>query len=466
MPKCDLTIRIDDPRPVYRGGERIRGFIDVDASSDVRCKSLNVSARWFTSGRGNTDRDSGSVTNLYTGEIAANERKSFPFELDAPMWPPTYDGHHIHVHHELYATMDIPWAFDPKATHALTMLPQASPIADPDPDSATSKTCGVLFIGFVAIIALVGSAIAQTPLPIIIAAAVGSVIGLLVYVFGVMPSRRLGGVDLDLAGRTSAGLPITGSIAFKPPAKRKFGPIEVTVVGKERAVRGSGTKKTTHHHTVFQCEHVVHQGGTAAANVPMRIPFEIPIDEAAPPTLKLKNNQINYQLKLRIDLPGFPDYRVSREVVVDPLHIDYSARTDVPPTHGPPDLDAILTPADDPPASTGVTFAELITHLQTNRHNDDARRQLVDAVTGMTLDFAAEIERRLLYTGDDPHVDDDHYAVWARAAEPDGSRQGLILYVPHALGDDLERPRRDAFRGRGVVLGYDTRHDRLKIKLV
>ena len=73
------------------------------------------------------------------------------------------------------------------------------------------------------------------------------------------------------------------------------------------------------------------------------------------------------------------------------------------------------------------------------------------------------VERRLLYAGDDdPHLYKDGYAIWAHYPDP---ALPMVIYVPHELADEFEQIGRDAWSGRGTIVGWDRRHGRLQVKL-
>ncbi len=88
---------------------------------------------------------------------------------------------------------------------------------------------------------------------------------------------------------------------------------------------------------------------------------------------------------------------------------------------------------------------------------------LVEAVSGLTFQIEAFVERRLLYSGEeDPHLYEDGYAVWAHHTEPP---LPMVFYVPHELADEFEQVGRDRWSGRGTIVGWDHQHRRLQVKL-
>ena len=117
----------------------------------------------------------------------------------------------------------------------------------------------------------------------------------------------------------------------------------------------------------------------------------------------------------------------------------------------------------DSTADGGITFAETAEHIWSVRDDVEQVETLVDAVSGLTFQLEAFVERRLLYSGDeDPHVYEDGYAVWAHHTEPP---LPMVLYVPHELADEFEQIGRDKWAGRGTIVGWDNAHRRLQIKL-
>ena len=88
---------------------------------------------------------------------------------------------------------------------------------------------------------------------------------------------------------------------------------------------------------------------------------------------------------------------------------------------------------------------------------------LAEAVSGLGFEMEAIVERRLLYSGEeDPHLYPDGYAVWAHHSDPP---LPMVLYVPHELADEFENIGRDLWRGRGTIVGWDSRHGRLQVQI-
>ncbi len=122
-----------------------------------------------------------------------------------------------------------------------------------------------------------------------------------------------------------------------------------------------------------------------------------------------------------------------------------------------------LTDSIPEPASTELTFHETAGHLAAVRGNREQLGALVEAVTGLSFEITARVERRLLYSGDDdPHVYKDGYAVWAYYPDP---KLPMVLYVPHDLADEFEQIGTEQWQGRGTIVGWDSLHERLQVKI-
>jgi hypothetical protein len=180
----------------------------------------------------------------------------------------------------------------------------------------------------------------------------------------------------------------------------------------------------------------------------------------------LDDNSLVWSATLRVDIPRWPDWVQEVPLRVVPSgeaadvmeaaigQLDSAPHLDAAPSHD-------RSPAGQP--DQGITFQETASHLWAMRSDRDQVETLAEAVTGLTFDLEAVIERRLLYAGeDDPHVYEDGYAVWAHYTGPE---LPMVLYVPHELADDFEQLGRDVWKGRGTIVGWDGVHGRLQIKL-
>lgn len=468
MAKCDLSIELDDPNRIYSGGDKITGTLHVLADADVKCKGLEVTSGWRTHGRGNVARGSAETATLFVGEWTAGQRESYRFELQIADWPPSYHGSYINIDHYIDARAKIPWAFDPKASAEFMMRPTAG--LDPDKLAQATQVSGCVG-GAVAIVAfgmaLVGIGVvgAMMVANLFFGIVAGLVIVPIVGFFiarKVLPKWLLGEVQAELiTPQVAPGGRIQARLAFQPRRRVVLNSISAELNGTEVCVSGSGSNRTTHRNSFFSDHHELEGASTLQAGDRKEFNFEIPLPNDVPYSFDLDDNDLNWTVDLRVDIPRWPDWTKSLKLLVSP------DGQGPPPSNGEDQraLEPVAgsTPFAGPPADE-ITFAETATHLWEVRDDVDQVDLLVQAVTGMTFEIDTFVERRLLYSGDeDPHLYRDGYAVWARHSEPP---LPLVLYIPHELGDEFEQAGRGLWRCRGEIVGWDHQHRRLQIKVL
>ena len=162
---------------------------------------------------------------------------------------------------------------------------------------------------------------------------------------------------------------------------------------------------------------------------------------------------------LRVDIPRWPDWIKNLKVSVVP-----SGRTvDEEPHLTPSGAAEVSGPTEALTAEGEITFAETAGHLWEVRNDRSQSELLADAVTGLSFALEADIERRLLYVGDNaPTGHRDGVAVWAHYPEPP---LPLVLFVPKPLAADFEQLHNGRWRGRATVVGWDSQHRRLQLQL-
>lgn len=469
MAKCELSVQLDEPERIYRGGEKIRGRVHVQANKNVRCNSLRVYTKWATHGRGNVASESDSGVTLYEGELSAGEVVDQAFELTTPSWPPTYSGKHFSIDHYVEATVDIPWAFDPKTKTRFELAASGEAATSSIPATASSRAVGIIVCSFILGIASFIS-IMIGPLVIMIFGFVAACVAVVCFCFWVLPAWAIGKIDVQSTEVVAAGSILDAQLVIKPKTSRRTGALTATLIGNETTVEGSGSNSKTYSHVIAKETISLVDQLNLSAGVRQDFPLEIKIPSHWPASVKLGDNSISYQLKFEIDIARWPNWRSSRRLTILPPRLNDVADDGANVSASPDMVVAQMSHAKESDGRTSdlsvtqepasITFDETVGHIYHARHNEADQKSLVEAVTGMTFDFSAIIDRRLLYAGDDPHVGRDQYAVWAHAIDP---KLPLTLYVDHELGDDLEQAGRDPWHGRGTILGWDARHDRLRI---
>lgn len=95
------------------GGE-IAGRVRVSAQQNVGCRGIHVEVGWRTEGRGDTDSEALLNKTVHSGEFPAGQQE-FPFRLQLPAGPISYDGKYIKIVWYAQARIDLAWKRDPKA---------------------------------------------------------------------------------------------------------------------------------------------------------------------------------------------------------------------------------------------------------------------------------------------------------------------------------------------------------------
>ena len=463
MAKCDLSIQLDDSKALHPGGGKITGVVHVDVDKDVNCKGLEVKSVWKTHGRGNVASGDAEVQTLFTGEWRAGEKKEYRFELAIAQWPPSYHGHYLNVDHYVEARAKIPWAFDPKASAPFLMRPTCGADGAAITHNATelSGTAAAVVTTIVLGVILVFSVVFFSAMgwwgliPIGLMSSLGGGF----WFFKVfLPKFALGDIQCELEQETySPGDTVTGYLKIRPKKNVSINGITLNFVAKEQCVSGSGSNRTTHTNEFFEQSETLQEATVLQAGQENTFPISVQLPDDAPYSIDLTDNDVIWSTDLRVDIPRWPDWTKQLKITVLP-----SGKEDT----GLPKPETAAAQATSPEPSGGrgaITFAETAGHLWDVRDDVEQVDALVDAVSGLTMDLEAFVERRLLYSGaEDPHVYEDGYAVWAHHTEPPLK---LVLYVPHELADEFEQTGRDKWKGRGTIVGWDHDHRRLQIKL-
>jgi hypothetical protein len=230
---------------------------------------------------------------------------------------------------------------------------------------------------------------------------------------------------------------------------------------REQCVSGSGSNRTTHNHIFFEQLETLQEATTLRAGDEHRFPLSVQLPENAPHSIDLNDNDLIWSATLRVDIPRWPDWVKEIPLLVVPSGEPVEIQVSRPEQSSP---QAVAAPQQNEATDGGITFAETASHLWGLRGDREQLETLVEAVSGLTFNLEAVIERRLLYGGDeDPHLYKDGYAVWAHFTDPE---LRLVLYVPHELGDEFEQAQRGVWSGRGTVVGWDSLHGRLQVKLL
>jgi hypothetical protein len=478
MAKCGLSIELEQGEPVLRGGDKVRGHVRVDADADVRCRSITVYAGWRTRGKGNVAQELGPTVRLFSGDLVAGQSMRFPFEVETMRWPPSISGYQFSVEHFIETTADIPWAFDPKVSTPIYVLPGETRETDfPKPiDLGKYPQIAVAIVfslmGMVTLLIMLG------PNPILLAIAP---IGIMLVILGLMltfkwlPQMYVGQVTYELKPeRLSPGQPLVGSFSIRPSRTIKPEYIRLRITATETCVSGSGSSAKTHRHELFQRDILLADHPELVAEKTVRYEINTHLPPVAAYSIKLTSNELQWLTELRVGIPGLVDWRDRRVLTVVPPSdpritarlgraLDAARFGDSPmATQSFGDYDSGVS-SDAVIGDTTITFDETVGHIWSVRDQPDQIEMLVDAVIGLPMSISARIQQRFLCgDSDDPEITPDEHLVWA---EYDSPPLLLSLYVPQSLGDDLEQADAAIWQGQGEIVGWNRRDGRLQVRV-
>ncbi len=319
MSKCDLAIVFDRSDRQFEPGDEVTGTVHVQVNQEVECKGILLEHFWQTHGRGNTATGPKQTSVLYRGTLQAGESLSYPFRFTAPNGPPTYHGRYLNVDHYVHVRVDIPWAIDPKLKEDYVLLPGTARYGNL-PGLATrgltgrqaAQGCGLL-VG----VGLMIAGVLFFPFGIVL---IG--VGLVVLFFALrkaIAERKVGKVKMGFDSTTVApGGRVAMRLAFTPAQSGRLNRILAELVGKERCVSGSGTNKTTHTHKLHERTFMLISESELVAGRPVVVEGAVPIPETTAYSFHASNNDVIWELQVRIDIPFWPDWIEKRPVIVRP----------------------------------------------------------------------------------------------------------------------------------------------------
>ncbi|MDP7741581.1 MAG: hypothetical protein QGF67_09085 [Lentisphaeria bacterium] len=354
MSKCDLSIELESGAVRHQPGDVVRGHVLVDVNDVCTCKNLNIALQWRTHGRGNRDKGEPLRQTLFEGVWRPDEQPRYPFEFTVPTGPLSYRGKVLNIDWYITARADIPWAFDPKAETEIFVhhgsytgpLSVGNDRKHQQLQQWQSKARGVLSTraGLVTCVLLGMAAVFLVPM---LCMGIGAVIwGILEVrkdpstgnillltigsVFTLLPAiilviflrwrqmrRKLGNVQVAAeAANMDAGTKIFCAITFTPQASVVLNRISADLVGQEIAVSGSGTTSYTYTEEFHRENRELRSAQQLVPGNPVEeiVEFDLPAD--APATFFARSNQFTWQVDVKVDIPGWPDYNDKVEITV------------------------------------------------------------------------------------------------------------------------------------------------------
>lgn len=335
MSKCEIWFEFDQPERTYAVGDVIGGRVHLKVNKDVTAKRVYLRMEWRTHGRGNK-KSGGRDEFDFLGQtmLAAGEDHSFPFQFSAPTGPLTYHGKYLNVDWYLRASVELPWALDPKATEDFVVVRGApdNRLSQGDETEAwhaslqrsqkvhTAFTLifGFIFggIGFLFFCMGVGMMLTKGfSLEYLLPAGMGAVftmVGLGIALGGAwkkIAGKKIGDVQLLVDPvECRAGDDITCEFKFVPSDVRRIEKVEFRLDAREQCVSGSGTNKSTHIHTFYSQTEDVFPDGEWANGLPCNIEHVFTLPHDAPPSFYAPDNRLQYELSARVHITRWPDY--------------------------------------------------------------------------------------------------------------------------------------------------------------
>jgi hypothetical protein len=476
MAKCGLSIELQQVDPALKGGDKVRGHVRVDADADVRCRSITVYAGWRTRGKGNVAQELGPKVELFSGDLVAGQSMRFPFEVETLRWPASYNGYQFSVEHFIETTADIPWAFDPKVSTPIYVLPGETRETDfPKPiDLGKFPQIAIAIVfsvmGMITLFMMLG------PNPIVLAIAP---VGIMLVILGLLltfkwlPKMYVGQVKYELSPlKLSPGESLIGSLSIRPNRTIKPEYIRLRITANETCISGSGSNAKTHRHEIFQRDIMLANHPELSGDKTVHYEINTQLPPVAAYSIKLTSNELQWLTELRVGIPGLVDWKDRRVLTVvppsDPLAAAKLGRALDAQRFGD-SAGATIDNFDSGGSSDAtfdestITFDETVGHIWAVRDQPDQVEMLVDAVVGLPMRISAEIQRRFLGgDSDDPEISPSEHLVWAVYNSPP---LPLALYVPQSMGDDFEQARSAIWHGQGEIVGWNRRDGRLQVRV-
>lgn len=338
MADCTLTLNCGQRGATVAPGEELSGEVVVKVDASCKCDGLTLHPEWTTSGRGNPVSGQGEKLVLFTGQWEAGEYR-YRFNVRAPLGPFTYDGELLNIHWALKARADVPWAIDPKAEAPFTLkagsgaseLPYyfGPTYTPPDPKTQgvalseggkaiEKKPMGLglkIFLGVFLLLAG-GGIIVAVPM---MAACIAPFVAFFL-IRTAMVKSKLGEPEVKVfPNPVPSGEGLTVIARVVPKKAVKLGKLSAELLGQERVVRGSGKHQTTHTHRLFFQEVLfTYPQREVQGGEPMELRAALTLPPNAPLTFAAASNVVMWQVTLKIELLGWPDWSKTFPVTVRP----------------------------------------------------------------------------------------------------------------------------------------------------
>lgn len=307
----DDALRIELDRPEVDSGETIAGRVVLRLEKAHTC-TIRVELGWKITSKGNKVGEVLETQNIFTGDLAAGEH-SFPFGLQAPNGPFTYDGTIMDLEWYVSGRADIPWKVDPKASAVFKLNPGEVggegnlPVVVGSVKEALEENAGANMI-----LAGVGLVMFLTGLGVLavnVYFGVGSIVVGLGFAVPLLVKKPVEKVRLTFEPKVvRAGTPLRWRASFRLHPKVVINHAKVVFECREFVTKGSG--KHTQHWTevVFRHEEALPLG----VKPPFEGRFEVPHLQS----FSFNSHELYWTIGLHIDIANWPDFHVETKFKV------------------------------------------------------------------------------------------------------------------------------------------------------
>ncbi|MEC7428059.1 MAG: hypothetical protein VYE28_00310 [Planctomycetota bacterium] len=386
MSKCNFEIVFDRTDRAYEAGEQVTGTLRLTVNKTINCRNVRVTARWKTHGRGNLTSGKYFTLNVHEGELLEGRQYEFPFEFEAATKPWTYRGHHLNIDHYVEARVDIAWAIDPKFETEFIVLPSpASPLEALE--ETPQGTTGQMVVQ--AIMMIAGTIFIAVGIPLtlffgfgLIFMAVGAFLCFLVL-RNFLAERKLGKVDLKIEpSHPSPEELLMVHLSFTPRSAGTLNNLTLTLAGQEVVVSGSGTNKTTHTHQLHEEKLVFLENFQLQPGSRVNFSEKVKLPASHAYSVALKDNQIAWEIKARLDIPQWPDWLDSRPFALSPKRTGLEQPKSLPETdthHSTLAAESASAPPSDQTPTTTDSLATSSKLPEFEAENSESKEQIISA---------------------------------------------------------------------------------------
>ncbi len=355
MSRVALNIELDKSDKCYLPGEEVSGYIEVQVDKGCRCKALEVSWGWETRGKGNKVSSSRPSVTIFEGRWSDGGEYRYPFSFRLPDGPASYQGMNLSVGWRLRVRARLAMARDCKVETPIFVEPlqpeEAVDYLTGDPEKSHHRGFserqpeGGMFFGLLAGAALLLLGVLWTAYELLnqiqpealFISSLSIAAGLIVLFFVTrnrLATLQLGSLEVDVSPRQlRAGEKLRVSVAIPPESEVLLNRVSAHLIGEEKTVKGGGKHATHYRHNLFDDEHLFHgsinRQLSAGESEHFHHRFEIPT--TVPPSFYAGQSQIDWSLKVHVDIAGWPDWVKTYPLEIWPQRQE-AKRLEEPPT--------------------------------------------------------------------------------------------------------------------------------------